>query len=60
MATQFYNDFIDNVFGNPVVGARIDLDTDNIRHQLTDEGVSAFNAAGSNLGTSERFMVLTS
>ena len=48
MTTQFYNDFIDAEFGNPV-HAVIDLDTDNIRHQLTDEGVSAFNAANQDL-----------
>ncbi len=49
MASQFYNDFIDNIMGNPVVGARIDLDTDNIREQLRDEGADAFNAADQDL-----------
>ncbi len=49
MASQFYNDFMDNVFGAPISGARIDLDTDNIRFQLTDEGAAAFDATDQDL-----------
>ncbi len=49
MASQFYNDFMDNIMGAPVVGARIDLDTDNLRFQLTDEGAAAFSAADQDL-----------
>ena len=49
MASQFYNDFMDNIMGNPVVGARMDLDTDNFREQLTDEGTVAFSAAHQDL-----------
>ncbi len=49
MASQFYNDFMDNIMGAPVVGARMDLDTDNFRFQLTDEGAAAFNAADQDL-----------
>lgn len=48
MASQFYNDFMDAEFGNPIHSV-IDLDTDNIRHQLTDEGVVAFSAANQDL-----------
>ena len=49
MASQFYNDFMDNIMGAPISGARMDLDTDNFRFQLTDEGASAFNAADQDL-----------
>jgi len=48
MASQFYNDFMDAEFGNPIHTV-IDLDTDNIREQLTDEGAAAFNAADQDL-----------
>ena len=48
MPTQFYNDFIDAEFGNPIHSV-IDLDTDNIREQLRDEGAAAFNAADQDL-----------
>ncbi len=48
MASQFYNDFMDGQFGNPI-HAVIDLDTDNIREQLTDEGTVAFSAAHQDL-----------
>ena len=44
MASQFYNDFMDGEFGNPIHSV-IDLDTNNIREQLTDEGTVAFSAA---------------
>ncbi len=49
MPSQFYNDFIDNVFGAPIVGARMDLDADNFRFQLTDEGAAAFDATDQDL-----------
>jgi hypothetical protein len=48
MPSQFYNDFMDSEFGNPPVSI-VDLDTDNIRFQLTDEGAAAFNAADQDL-----------
>ena len=48
MVSQFYNDFMDSEFGNPPV-AIVDLDTNNIREQLTDEGAAAFNAADQDL-----------
>ena len=48
MASQFYNDFMDSEFGNPPVSI-VDLDTDNIRFQLTDEGAAAFTAADQDL-----------
>ncbi len=49
MASQFYNDFMDNIMGNPISGARMDLDTDNFRFQLTDEGAAAFDATDQDL-----------
>ena len=49
MASQFYNDFIDNIMGAPVVGLRLDLDTDNFRVQPTDEVAAACNAADQDL-----------
>ena len=48
MASQFYNDFMDGEFGAPI-HTIVDLDTDNIRFQLTDEGAAAFNAADQDL-----------
>ena len=48
MASQFYNDFMDTEFGAPIHTV-IDLNTDNIRHQLTDEGAAAFSAANQDL-----------
>ena len=48
MASQYYNDFMDGEFGAPIHTV-IDLDTDNIRHQLTDEGAAAFSAANQDL-----------
>lgn len=48
MASQFYNDFMDTEFGAPIHTV-IDLNTDNIRHQLTDEGTVAFSAANQDL-----------
>ena len=36
MASQFYNDFMDSEFGAPIHSV-VDLNTDNIRFQLTDE-----------------------
>lgn len=48
MVAQFYNDFMDTEFGAPIHTV-IDLDTNNIREQLTDEGASAFNAADQDL-----------
>ena len=48
MASQFYNDFMDAEFGNPIHTV-VDLDTNNIRFQLTDEGAAAFNAADQDL-----------
>ena len=49
MVSQFYNDFMDNVLGAPISGARMDLDTDNFRFQLTDEGAAAFDATDQDL-----------
>ena len=43
------SDFMDNIMGAPVSGARMDLDTDNFRFQLTDEGTVAFSAAHQDL-----------
>ncbi len=48
MPSQFYNDFMDTEFGNPIHTV-IDLDTNNIREQLRDEGADAFNAADQDL-----------
>lgn len=48
MSSQFYNDFINSEFGNPPISV-IDLDTDDIRHILRDEGADAFNAADQDL-----------
>ncbi len=48
MVSQFYNDFMDGEFGAPIHTV-VDLDTDNIREQLTDEGVVAFNATHQDL-----------
>ena len=48
MASQFYNDFMDGEFGAPI-HTIVDLNTDNIRFQLTDEGAAAFNAADQDL-----------
>ena len=48
MASQFYNDFMDAEFGAPIHSV-IDLDTDDIRHILRDEGADAFNAADQDL-----------
>ncbi len=44
MASQYYNDFMDSEFGAPIHSV-IDLDTDDIREILYDEGADAFNAA---------------
>ena len=49
MPSQFYNDFMDNIMGAPISGARMDLDTDNFRFQLTDEGAAAFDATDQDL-----------
>ena len=48
MASQFYEDFFDGQLGNPIHSV-IDLDTNNIREQLRDEGADAFNAADQDL-----------
>ena len=48
MASQFYNDFMDSEFGAPIHSV-VDLNTDNIRFQLTDEGAAAFDAADQDL-----------
>lgn len=48
MASQFYNDFMNAEFGAPVHSV-IDLNTDDIRLVLYDEGADAFNAADQDL-----------
>jgi hypothetical protein len=48
MASQFYNDFIDAEFGAPIHSV-IDLNTDDIREILIDEGTDAFNPADQDL-----------
>lgn len=48
MADAFYNDFPNALMGNGVHGA-IDLDTDDIRVILRDEGADALNLADEDL-----------
>lgn len=48
MASSFYNDFMDSEFGAPIHSV-IDLNTDDIRVVLRDEGADALNLADQDL-----------
>ena len=48
MASQYYNDFMDGQFGAPIHTV-VDLDTDNIREQLTDEALAVFDPTDQDL-----------
>jgi hypothetical protein len=48
MASSFYNDFIPSEFGAPIHSV-IDLNTDDIREILRDEGADALNLADQDL-----------
>ena len=48
MASSFYNDFMDSEFGAPIHSV-VDLNTDDIRVILYDEGADALNLADQDL-----------